>query len=352
MSPLAHSRFSRILALLAAAACGLPGARAQDGQPVDAAQMLQALRQLRDQTAVQTKASKQKTLQEVSAAATNGENAVLAWEKAVMATQFDGMTKEAAAFKAWREAEGEALKETEAKNAARLYFIWLSLTLQRSAGLTVKELLPALLNYTKELANDQATMEALEESMRRDKERGDGKHGGQRKAGDHEVKKMHDSILNRPLSGSIVVQWLKIGPWVAVENWEETPGNLDGIFEKVILPELRAQRDPRLLDYWDNRIKREGDHAMRAKLEFERDKFLNFRLPVLSWRKTAEYVVLGQKNRAVTEMLGVIRKYPTHPSAGEWMAKLEEMLAPPAPSAAVPSPSQPLPSPAPAPPAR
>jgi hypothetical protein len=31
-------------------------------------------------------------------------------------------------------------------------------------------------------------------------------------------------------------------------DWELTPGNVDGIFQKIILPELRAQHDPRLLE--------------------------------------------------------------------------------------------------------
>ena len=334
MSPLNRSHSLKTLALFAALASCLPGARAEDTPAVDAGQMLQSLRQLREQTAVQTKATKQKTIQEVNAAAASGESAVLAWEKAIMATQFDGVTKEATAFKAWRDGEGEALKEAEAKNAARLYFTWLGLTLQRSAGIPVKDLLPALVNYTKELANDQAAMENLDEAIRREKERSDGKHGSQRKSNDHDVKKMHDAILEKPLGGSVVVQWLKLGDWVNVEKWEETPGNFDGIFEKTVLPELRAQRDPRVLEYWDARIKREGDSAARSKLEFEHDKFNTQRLPVLLWKRAGEMAAIGSRNRAATEMFGIIRKYPGHPNATEWMAKLEQMLLPPAPAPA------------------
>lgn len=151
MNPLAH-RHS--LALIVAAALAVPCARAQDGQAVDVGQMLQQLRQLRAETAAKTKADKQKAIQEVTAAAASAEGAVNAWEKAVMATQFDGVAKEATAFKAWREDEGEALKEPEGRNAARLYFQWLSLTLQRSSGTPVKDLLPSIVNYTKELAAD------------------------------------------------------------------------------------------------------------------------------------------------------------------------------------------------------
>ncbi len=335
MNPLTPPRHT--LAFVIAALLAVPCARAQDGQPVDIGQMLQQLRQLREVTATKTKADKQKALQEVSAAAASGESAVIAWEKAVMATQFDGVTKEATAFRAWRDGEGEALKEAEAKNAARLYFQWLALTLQRSSGTLVKDMLPAIINYTKELAADQAGMDNLDDTITREKERATGKHGVQRKTNDADVKKMHDNILNRALGGSMVVQWLKLGEWVKVDGWEGTPGNLDGIYEMTILPELRLQRDQRVLEYWDMKIKREGDNAAKSKLEFEHDKFLTLKMPALLWKKAADMAVLGQKNRAATEMFNLIRKYPSHPDAASWMGKLEEMLMPAAAPATAPA---------------
>ena len=337
MNPLTHPR--RSLALVIAAALAVPWARAQDGQAVDIGQMLQQLRALRADTAAKTKADKQKAIQEVASAAASGEAAVNAWEKAVMATQFDGVTKEATAFKAWRDSEGEALKEGAGKNAARLYFQWLALTLQRSSGTPVKDLLPAVINYTKELAGDLAGMENLDDTIKREKERDAAKHGVQRKSNDADVKKMHDSILKGGLGGSMVVQWLKLGEWVNVPNWEGSPGNFDGIYENIILPELRAQRDQRVLEYWDMKIKREGDNTAKSKLEFEHDKFLTHRMPILLWKKAADTAVIGMKNRAATEMFTLIRKYPQHPNAGEWMSKLEEMLMPAAAPAPAPAPA-------------
>ncbi len=333
MPPITHPNRSNTLALLVAATLAVPFAQAQDGQSVDIAQMIQALRQLREQTATKTKADKARAIQEVNSAAASGESAVNAWEKAVMATQFDGVAKEATAFKAWRDTEGEVLKEAEAKNAARLYFQWLSLTLQRSSGISVKDLLPAVVNYTKDLGNDMAAMDNLEDAIKREKEKNDGKRGpgpGPRKSNDADVRKMHQSILGKPLGGSIVVQWLKLGEWVNVDKWEGTPGNFDGIFEKIVLPELRAQHDQRVLEYWDMKIKREGDAAAKSKLEFEHDKFTTLKLPALLWRRASDMAVIGMKNRAATEMFNLVRKYPSHPEATEWMGKLEELLMPPA----------------------
>ena len=360
MTSLPRPRFTSALALLAATACSLPLRAAEDATPVDTAQMLQALRQLREQSTVQAKAGKQKVLQELTAAAASGEAAVQMWEKAVMATQFDGLNKEQTAFKAWREREGEAFKESEAKNAARLYFTWLGLTVQRSAGTPVKDMLPAILRYTQDLATVQAVIDKLEDEIQHEKDLADGKHGPQQKSIKQAVKKTAENILNKGLAGSMVVDWMRIGEWVAVEKWEGTPGNFDGIFETIVLPELRAQRDPRVLDYWDARIKREAAVAMESKREFEHEKFNTHRLPILLGERALEFGRIGQKNRGATEIFNVIRKYPNHPRAAEWMGKLEELLRPPAPApvapaapaAGAPAAAAPAPAPAPVPAAR
>lgn len=337
MSSLPRARFT--LALLASAALGLPARAAEDAPTADATQMLQTLRQLREQSTVQAKTGKQKMIQDLAAAAASGEAAVQMWEKAVMATQFDGLNKEQMAFKAWRDKEGEALKESETKSAARLYFIWLGLTLQRSAGVPVKDLIPAIVRYTQDLTTVQASIGKLEDEIKRDKELADGKHGPQQKSNKAAVHKTAQNILSTTLPESMVVDWLRIGAWVAVENWEETPGDLDGIFENILLPELRTQRDPRVVEYWDGRVKREAATTLESKREFERDKFNTQRLPVLLAQRALEFGEIGQRNRSATELFNVVRKFPNHANAAVWMAKLEELLRPSAAPTAPPAPA-------------
>lgn len=336
MLPLPRTRIAQTLSLLLlASAFAASRLLAQsDAPPVDIGQLLQALRTMREQQAAQMKTQKQTAIQQVNAAASSADRAVAMWEDAVRAVQFDGMAKEGAQFRAWRDSEGEALKEREAANAARLYFAWLGLTLQRSSGVPVKDLLPAVINYTKELATDQAMIDALDAAMKKDKEQASSgnKRPNQRKSNDAEVKKMHGQILNRGLGGSVVVQWLKLGDWVGMKDWEQNPGNLDGIFQRIILPELRTQHDPRILEYWDMKLKKEADAASKSLLAFEIDKFNTERRPTLLWSRAAEVAGLGQKNRAIGDMFTILKTYPTHPDADQWIAKLEEMLMPPAPA--------------------
>jgi hypothetical protein len=331
----------------------------QDAPPVNVNDLLKQLRGLRDQQTLQAKTSRQSAIQTLSAAANSPERALKLWQDAVQATQMDGAGKEAAQMRQWRDTEGELFKEREVQNAVHLHLSWLVITLQRSNGSTVKELLPTIINYTKELLADQATMDALDETIKKEKTApvpGRPRPGGNQAAKDDQAtRRTHDSILNKNVNNSLIVQWLKLGDLITVDKWENNPGNFDGIYTKIIQPELRNQKDPHVMDYWDVKLKKEADNASKTRLSFEVDKFNNQRRPALLWSRAQEYTYLGQKNRAVTEMFNLIKTYPTHPDASDWVNALENVLAPPpeaapvAPTAALPAPVAPvLPPPAPA----
>jgi hypothetical protein len=333
--------------LLLAGLAAIPDLRAQqDGPAIDVNQMIQALRAIRDQQTAQIKTQKQNALQQINAVANSPERAIQFWEEAIRATQFDGMAKEGAQFRAWKEGEGEALKERLVANAVHLHLTWLALTLQRSAGVPVKDLLPAVLSYTKELSADQAAIDALSDNLKLQKEAAVIAPGGKarplpaapKKTSDADIKKAHDSILKHGLAGSPVVKWMNLTDVVNVPKWETNPSDLDGIFDKVALPEFRLEKDQRALEYWDLRMKREADAATRTKLAYEVDKFNTQRRPALLWNRAQELVALGFKNRAVSDMFTLIKTYPTHPDADDWMSKLEQILTPPPPAAAPDSP--------------
>ena len=299
----------------------------QDAPPVDVAALLQALRGIKDQQAQLTKAAKQKALQQVQAAAASAPAAAAAWEEAVRVSQFAGAA--GSQFKEWRDREGEALKEKEAANAAQLHFKWMALTLQRSIGTPVKDMLPQVVAFTKEIAADDAAMDSLEDSIRREKElAGSGKHGKDRKSNDEAVKKLHDQILRAPVNGSVAAQVLKITELFNVDKWEMSAGNVDGIYNHIILPELRANRDPRVLEYWDMRLKREAENASRSKLAFDIDKYNSIRRPDLLWSRAQDVLLLGQRNRALGEMFNLVKTYPNHPRADEWVNAIEQILSP------------------------
>jgi hypothetical protein len=336
---LASPPFLKIAALVFAGFVYSPALFAQDGAPVDPAQLLKQLHTILDQQSGPIKTGKSAAIQQVASAAGNPSTAVATWEEAVRNTQFEGAGHESTAFQAWKAGDGEAFKDREVQNALRLYFTWLQITLQRSSGAKVKDLLPAIINYARDLAADQAAMAALEEAAKREKEMNVNKvpvRGAKPKGGNDlgEIKAIHDAILKKPLPGSIYVQWQRLIEWATIEKWEETPGSFDGIYEKVVLPEMREERDPHLLDYWDMMMQKKADEANRSKLAFDVDKYNNLVVPSLLWGKFSDMIILGQKSQAFAGMLSVIKKYPTHPDAKDWISQLETLLAPPPPAAA------------------
>jgi hypothetical protein len=193
-------------------------------------------------------------------------------------------------------------------------------------------------------------MEAFVESIKKEKEGTPGvkpRRGNpqmQDARADEAVKRTHDSILRTDLTKSMIVSWLKLDDAVSFDKWEMTPGAYDGIYKQIIQPELRLEKDARVFEYWDAKLKKEADAATKTRLSFEVDKFNSQRRPELLWDRTQEYTYLGQKNRAVTEMFNLIKQYPLHPDAADWTAALEAALAPVAP-AATSAPTNVLPAP-------
>lgn len=116
------------------------------------------------------------------------------------------------------------------------------------------------------------------------------------------------------------------------------PGNVDEIFNQIILPELRLARDPRVFEYWDMKIKKASE-GVKDRPAFEQEKFNKEIYPGLLWARAQEYSLMGQPNRALGEMLKVLRTYPQHPNLGGWINQVEQLLEPtPAPTAS-PSPT-------------
>jgi hypothetical protein len=149
-------------------------------------------------------------------------------------------------------------------------------------------------------------------------------------------------MLREPLDRSIFVRWLALEKQIASGEgeWEMVPRAADSIWLKTILPVLRGRKDQLAVDYWTDRIQREAAGAGDADRAFDAARFAAIRKPELLWSRAGEMLAIGQRNRAIGEMFGIIKTYPAHPSAGEWAASLEKLLQPagetPAPVEAAP----------------
>jgi hypothetical protein len=116
-----------------------------------------------------------------------------------------------------------------------------------------------------------------------------------------------------------------------LSNWEQTPANIDSMYEQVLLPIMRKKRDPRVLQYWDAKIMQEKGEASTATAAFSTDRFNLTRRPSLLWSRAEDEVVIGQRDQGITDMYNLVKTFPAHPDAGKWIKELEGLLtAPPA----------------------
>lgn len=327
----------------------------QDAQPMDVKQLIEALKAIRDQHDAGIKARKQHAYTQVMAAAASGTTAAAFWKQAVKEVQFEGAEHQASKLSDWRDGDGDALSSKECQNAARLHLYWLGLSLQHVMGTENKAMLQNIIDFTKQIRAEDEVMTKLDSAIERAKDRKDRKDAGD----DQAVKRVHDQILRMGVGGSPVARWLQLGdllgddskkrPGLTAEprtgglsGWEFTPGNVDGIYGAIILPEFRASKDARLLEYWDLKIKQETERATEKKLDVEQRDWTQVKRPTLLWNRAQDVMLLGQKNRAIGEMFNLVKTFPQHPSAVGWITALEGIITPVvAAPAYVPQPSVP-----------
>ena len=307
-------------------------ASAQDAPPLAPTKLLDALKALKDQQAQQAQSSRQAVLKAAQSGAASGPAAAAAWIEAVRLTQFEGAEKEGAQFRDWKEKEGALFSEKEVQAAAHLYYRWLTITMQRAMGTPTKDLIPSIIQYTKDVLTDAAVLEGLVEKGDKEKERATQRPGVARNQRNNSetdrVRRLHEQILGRALPSSPPVKALRAEELARVEQWELTPGDVDGIYNAIVLPEFRKAHDPRVLEFWDLKIKLESD-AVKAKPAFDQEKFTRERKGELLWNRAKEFSELGLRNRCINELFQVLRAYPQHPKFATWVGELETVITGP-----------------------
>jgi hypothetical protein len=358
-------KFRLLAAIFAVPALSIGQVTIQDAPPVDASQLLSALKALREQNEAGIKARKQAAYNQVMQAAASGTAAAAFWKEAVKEVQFAGADHSASKISDWKDGDGDALNSKECQNAARLHLYWLGLSLQHAMGTETKTMLQNIIEFTKQIRAAEELIDRVDAAIDRAKDRKD----RDKTVEEQNVKRVHDQILRTSVAGSPVARLLRLGELLndsgrarraqradgrpeeqkptGSTGWEMTPGNVDGIYNSIILPEFRATKDPRLMEYWDLRIKQETEKAAEKKLDVEQRDWLQIRRPNLLWSRTQDMIILGQKNRAITEMFNLLKANPQHPSANAWISAIETALLPtfqapatpePAPAGVVPAP--------------
>ena len=192
----------------------------------------------------------------------------------------------------------DQLRDRDFVNGLRLQLLYLSLTWQHSMGVKTRGLIPALVDYTAQIDKNYETLSSLD-------------------------------MFRRPLGDSAFVAFFQAGPYInGLPEWSDHPFDTESIYQKTILPEMRRDKDPRLLDYWDNHLQTESARASASQNNLTVSKFNHIRRPSLLWSRAEDELALGNTNQAVADMLALLKANPDHPDFDKWASELEGAVGP------------------------
>ncbi len=321
----------RFLSFLLCAACVFcQPARAQDAAPVDLKELAALLKQIKDKRAMSEKASAARVVQDLRAAAASNATAIAFYEQAVWATQYDEKIHEHTEFQSWMRDEADKLKSEAMQNAARLHLNYLLLTFQRAGGATTRQLESALLAHIAALtaagAGDSAIQARSDRAQALREAPGFKPVRGAKKP----VKEplfWEQDLINKGVDSSIFVQWYGVSKMLSnLKDWESSPGNVDGMYQKTLLPYYRENKDSRVIAYWDMKLQQEAQQATSSSLSFKIDQFNMVRRPQLLWKRAQDMILIGQRNRGIGEMVSLVKNYPDHQDFADWISTLEGIL--------------------------
>lgn len=297
----------------------------QDGPAVNADAILRDLDQIELKQKQTVLSARQTAINQIRAAAANGATAADLFEKAVEATQFEGTQNKGAAYADWKKAKAPLLRTKEAQSALVLHLRYLALSMERKNADKPDDLVSPSLSYGNDLAVADALFLKLTSPDRTKDQQGL----------DKEALKLRDELLNKPLTDSIFVKWLQLAPFLPkAEGWELVPGNLSGILEKNVRPVLREQKNAALLPTYELEMKVLADRVTNTHREHDAVTFNTVLLPRIQLARANDMIALGQRNRGIAEIYGMVKKYPQHPDFTKWVGRLRELLTPAKPAAA------------------
>ena len=299
-------KFHRILASGVFLSLAPLHAQQQDVAPPNVETLLKEIDALELKQKQGKQSARNALISQIQSASLNGAAAANLYTQAIEEVQFKGKKDKVEAFTAWKKAHADLLRSKEMQTALLLHLKYLLMALQRKDLEKPATQLPSVMAYVKDLV-------ASEEDFANQKPQND------------ETK----ALLNKPLNQSIFSQWLRLGEWLPNEKtWEMQPGNVAGILEKNVRTILREQKDPQLIGTWDLEMQFEADRITTGRSEYQADQFNAVTRPRMQFKQALDLVTIGQPNRALTEMIKLVRENPGHQDFPVWVGKIRELVKP------------------------
>ena len=293
---------------------GLIGTSAADPSPLTEADRIaleEQLEKIQKRSDERVSGLYRRALQDYRSAIRSDDATMDLYLKCMEKVRFTDEKKKAVEFREWKRRNKERIKSPSMRMALRHQLSWLLLSIEaaRREG-DVSELSTRAMTHLDQIFKHAETL------------------------------KDHRDILNQNALGSVFARAYKLN--IKVEKWPQSALDIAGIYEQVVMPQLRkSTRIDSLRKAWKKRIEHEGlkverwtradngrigkKDAMRSS-QFER--FLAETRPGMLWKMEVDCFKSGDQRVSAVNMLKHLEKYITHKDAPEWIKQFKELINP------------------------
>lgn len=284
--------------------CAMAGPAPKDAAPLDAAQALReldSLAKVRDQQAGKNFLNRKDALE---AAAAGGSSASDVYKKAVQALHVGSNSD----FADWSRDQADMLRSEMMQNSIALHarYLLLGMRARRADGKaddSGDDTARQCLAYAKQLSAFLAERDGAAKAPKEAKE-----------------------LLDKPFREAVFARWLGLADYLpGKEQWEEKPGNLEGILEKNVRIPMRAKKDSALLGAWDLQIEFLRARASQAS-EAAKATINETDLPRAFYGRALDKKLLGMRNAFLRDTLALAKQHPGHPDWDKWTKSLRDEL--------------------------
>ena len=286
--------------------------------PANAAAILKELDQVSLGAKSKVQSRRSAAISQVQLASSAGPAAAEFFATALNNTKFREKPQD---FAEWRRKNQDVLMNLSYQDAALLQLRYLVLALQRSEQLDAYAQIPECLAYLNQLSSHNLRYI--------DFPRPDGASKQKRNSAptiDTAIPEAKD-LLNQSLVRSPVVEWLQISDLLPDgKDFAASGGDYQAILDTNVRNALREKHDQRLAGTWDTQISSESAIATASHSQQQIDAFNQTRIPELLYKKAQDTAAIGQPNRALGEVVVLIRNYPANPSVKDWIENARALL--------------------------
>ncbi len=135
------------------------------------------------------------------------------------------------------------------------------------------------------------------------------------------------SALGGDILNSIFAKHLKLdGSVKPREGAAMNPGNIDEIYDQLIIEPLRQKKDAAgIAGAWARRIDQTGRVAKATKVKEIEERYGVVKVPAMKFAMYSDQWTAGQEKQAAQGMMALISANPTHKDCQEWLDKLKEL---------------------------